>query len=110
MKAIVLIKMETGELKSAIRDLRSIHGVDEAHLTFGPFDAVARIEAEDLNHIGRIVEHEIQPIPGVKKTLTCLMVEGELPIPEGLRESDVMADFEIDSQRAGELSESTETA
>ncbi len=100
MKAIVLIKLETGELKSAVRDLRSIHGVDEAHLTFGPFDAVARIEAEDLNHIGRIVEHEIQPIPGVIKTLTCLMVEGELPIPDGQGEAG--SEGEIDLVDAAE--------
>lgn len=94
MKAIVLIKMETGELKSGLRDLRSIHGVDEAHLTFGPFDAVALIEADDLNHIGRIVEHEIQPIPGILKTLTCLMVEGELPIPEEQTEAESDGDFD----------------
>ena len=103
MKAIVLIEMETGELKGVIRDLRKIHGVDEAHLTFGPFDAITVIEADDLNHIARIVERDIQPIPGVKKTLTCLLVEGELPIPERMRESGVLADVEINPQRTGEL-------
>ena len=83
MRAIVLINIETGDLKSVYHDLMKVQGVREAHLTFGPYDAIAMIETQDLNKIGRIVEFEIQPIPGVLKTLTCLMVEEELPIPGG---------------------------
>jgi len=103
MKAFVLIELETGELKGAIRDLRKIHGVGEAHLTFGPFDAIAVIEADDLNHIARIVEHDIQPIPGVENTLTCLLVEGDLPIPEMQEEAAKMVEGEINPLRAGEI-------
>ena len=82
MKAIVLIQFETGELRGAVSDLRKIHGVTEAHMTFGPYDAIAIIETDNLNKIGRIIEYEIQPIPGVLKTITCLMVEDELPAPD----------------------------
>jgi DNA-binding Lrp family transcriptional regulator len=83
MKAIVLIKIETGEIKEAFRDIKRLPRIVHtqfvcAHLTFGPYDAIVVIEADDLNTIGKIVEREIQPIPGILQTLTCLIVEGEL--------------------------------
>ena len=82
MKAIVLIKLETGEHKPALRDLKRIKSIQKVNMAFGPYDAIAVIESDDLNHIGRIVEFEIQTIPEVLKTLTCLMIEADLPIPE----------------------------
>jgi len=36
---------------------------------------VAVIEASDINQIGKMISAEIQPIPGVTQTLTCLAVE-----------------------------------
>jgi uncharacterized protein with GYD domain len=44
-------------------------------MTFGPFDAIAVVEADDVNAIGRIMATAIQPIPGISETLTCLAVE-----------------------------------
>jgi hypothetical protein len=45
-------------------------------MTFGPYDAVAVISANDIAHLGKILALGIQPIPGVLDTLTCLAVEG----------------------------------
>jgi len=75
MKAYVLIKVRTGDLREALRHLKSVQGVVEANMTFGPFDAVAIVQAEDVNHLGQIVAIDIQPIPGILETLTCLAVE-----------------------------------
>ena len=75
MKAYVLIKVHAGDLREAIRHLKSVKGVVEANMTFGPFDAVAIVQAEDVNHLGQIVAIDIQPIPGILETLTCLAVE-----------------------------------
>jgi len=75
MKAFVLIKARTGEVRDVIHDLRKVDGVIEAHVTFGPYDAVAVLEATDLARLGAITASEIQPIPGVEQTLTCLSVD-----------------------------------
>ena len=82
MKAIILINLESGDTKGAYRDLRKIDGITNVFLTFGPYDAIALVETDDLNRIGRIVEFEIQTIPEVAKTLTCLLIEGKLPLPD----------------------------
>jgi uncharacterized protein with GYD domain len=45
-------------------------------MTFGPYDAIAVVEAKDLNTVGRIVALDIQPVVGITDTLTCLVIEG----------------------------------
>jgi DNA-binding Lrp family transcriptional regulator len=75
MKAYILIEIRTGEVRQVVRQLRRIEGVLEASMTFGPHDAIAVVEAKDVPGIGNIIASEIQPIPGVLETLTCLAVE-----------------------------------
>jgi DNA-binding Lrp family transcriptional regulator len=75
MKAYVLIKIRTGEVREVVRQLRKVTGVIEANMTFGPYDAVAIVQADSVNHLGQIISLNIQPIPGVTETVTCLAVE-----------------------------------
>ncbi len=77
MKAYVLISARTGEVRDVVRQLRQVEHVTEANLTFGPYDAVAIVEAADIDKIGFIIYQEIQPIPGILDTLTCLSVNTE---------------------------------
>jgi DNA-binding Lrp family transcriptional regulator len=75
MKAIVLIKMDTGDLRDAYHYLKRMRSVAEAHLTFGPYDVLAVIQADEISALGRIVLKDIQLMPGVVETCTCLMVD-----------------------------------
>jgi DNA-binding Lrp family transcriptional regulator len=75
MRAYVLINIRTGELRDVVRQLKRVEQVKEASMTFGPYDAVAIVEASDVNDLGRILASAIQPIPGIEETLTCLAVE-----------------------------------
>lgn len=75
MKAYVMIKIRAGEVKDVVGHLRKIQSVKEAHMTFGPYDAVAVVETLDVATLGQVTALEIQPIPGVEQTLTCLAVD-----------------------------------
>lgn len=75
MKAYILIDIRVGAVAEAVGHLRRIEHVVEAHMTFGPFDAIAVVEAEDTNHLGRILANDIQPVPGITETLTCMTVD-----------------------------------
>jgi DNA-binding Lrp family transcriptional regulator len=75
MKAYILINVRAGEIREVVRQLRSVENVTEASMTFGPYDIVAEVNSEDVNHLGRILSSAIQPIPGILETLTCLAVE-----------------------------------
>jgi len=75
MKAYVMIKIRAGEVKEVVSKLRKIQSVKEAHMTFGPYDAVVEVETADVATLGQVTALEIQPIPGVEQTLTCLTVD-----------------------------------
>lgn len=74
MKAYILIHIRTGEIMKVVDLLQRVEEVTEAHMTFGPYDAVAVIEAADVQSLGKIMANKIQPIPGVMETLTCLAI------------------------------------
>jgi hypothetical protein len=57
MQAYVLIKVRTGEVRDVVRQLRRVEGISEA------------------NMIGQILATNVQPIPGILETMTCLAVE-----------------------------------
>jgi len=75
MKAYVMIKIRAGEVKEVVSHLRKVDGVIEAHMTFGPYDAVAVIDVPDIARLGSVTALAIQPIPGIEQTLTCLAVD-----------------------------------
>ena len=75
MKAFMLIEIRTGEIPEVVRQLQRIESVTEAYMTFGAYDAVAVVSADDVSHLGRIMASVIQPIPGVLDTLTCIAVD-----------------------------------
>jgi DNA-binding Lrp family transcriptional regulator len=75
MKAYILINVHTGDLRNVVHQLKQLEQVREATMTFGPYDVVATVEADDVNDLGRILATVIQPIPGVEQTLTCLAAD-----------------------------------
>jgi len=75
MKAYVLIKIRAGDVKDVVRQLRRLESILEAHMTFGPYDAVAVVMAKDLGDLGTLIASSIQPIPGVQETMTCVAVD-----------------------------------
>lgn len=75
MKAYVLIKIRAGEVKDVVRQLRKLENIVEAHMTFGPYDAVVVVTAKDVGGLGTMIATQIQPIPGVEQTLTCIAVD-----------------------------------
>jgi DNA-binding Lrp family transcriptional regulator len=72
MRAFVLVRIRAGEIAEVLRQLRTVPGVVEVRGTFGPYDAIAVLEASDPARLGRTVAMEIQTVPGVTETLTCL--------------------------------------
>lgn len=75
MKAYILITISSGQINDVVKQLRKIQAVQEAFMTFGPYDAVAKVESKDLVQLGKLISEDIQPIPGIIDTLTCMAVE-----------------------------------
>ncbi|MDX9993124.1 MAG: Lrp/AsnC ligand binding domain-containing protein [Anaerolineales bacterium] len=75
MKAFILFNIRAGEIADVVRHLGKIPQVKDVNMTFGPYDAVAIVHADSLDHLGKMLANEIQPIAGIEETLTCLAVD-----------------------------------
>jgi DNA-binding Lrp family transcriptional regulator len=74
MKAYILIHVRTGEILQVLDLLKRVDEVIEAHMTLGPYDAIAVIQAAGVQDLGGLLANKIQPIPGILETLTCLAI------------------------------------
>ena len=61
MKAYILITVRIGTVKDVVQHLRRSEKIVEAHMTLGPYDAVAVVEVDDLDDLGSLLSSVIQP-------------------------------------------------
>ena len=74
-KAFVLIETLVGRNKEVVAALRQLKGLKSVDTVTGPYDIIAIIEGETLNDIGDLVTGKIHPVPGISRTVTCLVVQ-----------------------------------
>jgi DNA-binding Lrp family transcriptional regulator len=72
--AYVLIQTEVGKAAGVATLLREIAGVVVADDVTGPYDVIARVEADSIDELGRLVVTHVQSIEGLTRTLTCPVV------------------------------------
>jgi DNA-binding Lrp family transcriptional regulator len=72
--AYVLIQTEVGKAAGVATLLREIAGVVVADDVTGPYDVIARVEADSIDALGRLVVTHVQSIEGLTRTLTCPVV------------------------------------
>lgn len=73
-KAFVLIETAVGRSKEVVAALRALKGVTSVDTVTGPYDIIAIIGGKTLNDIGDTVTEKIHPIPGISRTVTCLVI------------------------------------
>jgi DNA-binding Lrp family transcriptional regulator len=74
LSAYVLIQTEVGKVAQVAQALSNVDGVELAEGITGPYDVIVRIQAPDLDQLGRLVASRIQLVDGVIRTLTCMVV------------------------------------
>ena len=74
--AFVFMNIDAGGEQDVLKALQSIENVKEAHLVYGVYDLVARIEAETMDKLKEIVTWKIRRLDKVRSTLTMIVVEG----------------------------------
>ncbi len=73
--AYILIQTEVGKAAQVARALAQIEGVHRAEDVTGPYDVIARGEAQDLDELAKAVVMPIQSVEGVTRTLTCPVLQ-----------------------------------
>jgi DNA-binding Lrp family transcriptional regulator len=74
LSAYVLIQTEVGKVAHVAQALSNVDGVELAEGITGPYVVIVRIQAPDLDQLGRLVASRIQLVDGVIRTLTCMVV------------------------------------
>jgi DNA-binding Lrp family transcriptional regulator len=72
--AYVLIRTDVGKPLAVVSEINQIRGVVSAEVVAGPYDVIARVTAEDVDSLAKLVVSKIQAVDGVTRTLTCPVV------------------------------------
>jgi DNA-binding Lrp family transcriptional regulator len=72
--AYVLVQTEQGRMAEIAQRLTQLEHVLEAVVVTGPYDIIARVEADDIDAIGSLIVSDVQTVGGVTRTLTCPVV------------------------------------
>lgn len=70
----LLVETDVGKLEEVLRRVRAVPGVTEVQAVTGPFDAIVKIEAPQINQALDVVVHRIRRVPGIKATETLVTV------------------------------------
>jgi DNA-binding Lrp family transcriptional regulator len=71
MVAYILVQTDVGVTGDVAGEIASVKGVVSAEAVTGPYDVIARAEANSLDELGGLVIQRIQSVEGVTRTLTC---------------------------------------
>lgn len=70
----MLIQTESGKTGRVAQEIAALAGVDSAVVVTGPYDVIARIQADSIDTVGQMVLSRIQAVRGVTRTVTCPVV------------------------------------
>ena len=76
MKGIILLESTVGSTREVANALKNVSAIQSVDVVTGPYDVIVVIDAPDMNALGRLVEKEIHPLGGVRRTVTCVSVDG----------------------------------
>ena len=74
VQAYILIQTEVGQAATVAETIAGITGVTLAEDVTGPYDVIARVEARNVDELGKLVIAKIQDVSGITRTLTCTVV------------------------------------
>ena len=77
-KAYVLLRTAPGLTKAVYSALRVSPAVESVEMITGPYDLIVAIKAATANELLTTIMQDIRPAAGIRDTLTCLVVPGEV--------------------------------
>lgn len=75
VEAYVLLTIASGQVESVIKAMSGVSEVKRVDPIAGPFDAIALVEAENFDAVGKLIVDKVQKIDGVTRTLTCFIAK-----------------------------------
>jgi len=73
--AYVMINTEIGTMEDVLIILKKIPNVKEAHMVYGVYDIIAKVEADTMSTLKEILSMKIRSIDKIMSTLTMIAME-----------------------------------
>jgi DNA-binding Lrp family transcriptional regulator len=70
--AFVLVNAELGYEEDVIREIRKLSDVREAHLVYGMYDIMVKIEGASVDKVKETVNSKIRKLDKIRSTLTMI--------------------------------------
>ena len=67
--AYILIETEAGKAATVAAALRDLPGVSETAVLAGPYDVIARAQAQNIDELAQLVAAQVQALDGVLRTM-----------------------------------------
>jgi DNA-binding Lrp family transcriptional regulator len=73
--AFVLLNTELGSEDSIVKELKNLEGVKEVFQVYGVYDIIAKVASDTMDKVKEIITWKLRKLPGVKSTLTMIVME-----------------------------------
>ncbi len=73
IEAYLLIETIAGKTREVANSLCKVEHVKAVDIVAGPVDIIIKLDAVDMTAVGEVVFNEIHAIPGISRTITCLV-------------------------------------
>jgi DNA-binding Lrp family transcriptional regulator len=73
-KVYVLVQTAVGKNRDVAMALKAVPGLVSVDIVTGPYDIIAVMNAKSLAEVGELITEQVHPIPGITRTVTCLVV------------------------------------
>ena len=74
-RAYILINAEAGAESEVLEALKAIQEVKEAHMVYGVYDIIARLETKTMEELKNVVSWKIRRLYKVRSTITTICME-----------------------------------
>jgi len=80
--AYVLINCDSGSELSVIKELNHLNEIKEVHGVFGPYDIMAKIEAENQDAVSKTITNKVRNLDNIQSAITLVEIENIEQPPE----------------------------
>jgi DNA-binding Lrp family transcriptional regulator len=70
--AFILVNAELGSEEDVIREIRKLSDVKEAHLVYGMYDIMVKVEGPSVEEVKETVNSKIRKMDKIRSTLTMI--------------------------------------
>ena len=75
ISAYILAKVEIGEDRQVLRDIRKLPGVNKVSMTFGTYDLCIEASFETMEDLDEFIFDKLRKTPKIKETVTVICSE-----------------------------------